>query len=64
MLKKSRKLRVHIKKREANLHQDCDVMIDQIRAIDNRRLVKKIGNLPQNLIEKVKENLMIIIDLE
>ena len=39
-------------------------MIDQIRAIDNKRLVKKVGNLPQNLIEKVKENLMIIIDLE
>lgn|SRR5690554_6063160 len=57
-------LRVHIKKGEANLHQHCDVMIDQIRAIDNKRLVKKVGNLPQNLIEKVKENLMIIIDLE
>jgi mRNA interferase MazF len=39
-------------------------MIDQIRAIDNKRLVKKVGSLPQNLIEKVKENLMIINDLE
>jgi mRNA interferase MazF len=57
-------LRVHITKGEANLHQNCDVMIDQIRAIDNKRLVKKVGNLPQNLVEKVKENLMIIIDLE
>jgi len=57
-------LRVHLKKGEANLLQNCDVMIDQIRAIDNKRLVKKVGNLPQNLIEKVKENLMIIIDLE
>ena len=62
--KDSEILRVHIKKGEANLHQNCDVMIDQIRAIDNKRLVKKIGNLPQNLIEKVKENLMIVIDLE
>ena len=57
-------LRVHLKKGEANLHQNCDIMIDQIRSIDNKRLVKKVGNLPQNLIEKVKENLMIIIDLE
>lgn len=57
-------LRVHINKGEANLRQECDVMIDQIRAIDNKRLIKKIGNLPQHLIEKVKENLMIIIDLE
>ena len=57
-------LRVHVKKGEANLHQDCDVMIDQIRAIDNNRLIKKVGDLPKKLIETLKENLMIIIDLE
>ena len=57
-------LRVHLKKGEANLHQDCDVMIDQIRAIDNNRLIKKVGDLPQKLIETLNENLMIIIDLE
>lgn len=57
-------LRVHIKKGEANLHQGCDVMIDQIRAIDNKRLLKKVGDLPKHLIEPVKENLMTIIDLE
>ncbi|MDD4145180.1 MAG: type II toxin-antitoxin system PemK/MazF family toxin [Prolixibacteraceae bacterium] len=57
-------LRVHIKKAEANLHQNCDVMIDQIRAIDNKRLVKKVGALPKNLVDSVKENLMIIVDLE
>ena len=57
-------LRVHIKKGMANLHQDCDIMIDQIRSIDNKRLIKKVGNLPHDLIELVKENIMIIIDLE
>ena len=57
-------LRVHLKKGEANLHQDCDVMIDQIRAIDNNRLLNKIGDLPKKLIETVKENLMILLDLE
>lgn len=57
-------LRIHLKKGEANLHQDCDVMIDQIRAIDNNRLIKKVGDLPKKLIETLKENLMIIIDLE
>ena len=62
--KESEILRVHVKKGQAGLNQNCDVMIDQIRAIDNNRLVKKVGNLPQNLIDKVKENLMIIIDLE
>ena len=57
-------LRIHLKKGMANVNQDCDIMIDQIRAIDNKRLVKKIGNLPTNLIDLVKENIMIIIDLE
>lgn len=57
-------LRVHLNKGGANLQQNCDIMIDQIRAIDNNRLVKKVGDLPKKLIEQVKENLMIIIDLE
>ncbi len=57
-------LRVHLKKGMANLHEDCDVMIDQIRAIDTKRLVKKVGILPFNLIEKVKENIGIVLDLE
>ena len=57
-------LRVHLKKGMANLLENCDVMIDQIRAIDNKRLIKKVGNLPNELIEKVKENISIIIDLE
>ncbi|MCD4745751.1 MAG: type II toxin-antitoxin system PemK/MazF family toxin [Bacteroidales bacterium] len=57
-------LRVHLKKGMANLNQDCDIMIDQIRAIDNKRLINKIGNLPVDLNELVKENIQIIIDLE
>jgi mRNA interferase MazF len=56
-------LRVHINKGTANLHQDCDIMIDQIRAIDNQRLIKKIGNLPNHLVEQVKENILIILDI-
>ncbi len=57
-------LRVHLSKGMANLHKDCDVMIDQIRAIDNKRLIKKVGNLPNDLSELVKENIKIVIDLE
>ncbi len=57
-------LRVHLKKGTANLHQACDVMIDQIRAIDNNRLTKRVGLLPDDLIKKVKENILIVLDLE
>jgi mRNA interferase MazF len=56
-------LRVHLKKGQANLLHDCDIMIDQIRAIDNKRLLKKVGSLPKNIIAIVKENIMITIDL-
>lgn len=57
-------LRVHLKKGMANLHGNCDVMIDQIRAIDNKRLIKKVGSLPTELIDRIKENIAIVIDLE
>mgnify|MGYP004704100537 CR=1 FL=1 len=57
-------LRVHLKKGEANLAQDSDIMIDQIRTIDNKRLMSKLGNLPDRLIELVKENTMIVLDLD
>jgi mRNA interferase MazF len=57
-------LRVHLKKGMAKLLEDCDIMIDQVRSIDNRRLIKKIGDLPGNISELVKENIRIVLDLE
>lgn len=56
-------LRVHLKKGMAKLKEDCDIMIDQIRSIDNKRLQKKIGSIPEEQEDKVKENLKIILDL-
>jgi mRNA interferase MazF len=62
--KDSEILRIHLKKGTANLQEACDVMIDQVRAIDNKRLIKRIGTLTMELADKVKENLQIIMDLE
>ena len=56
-------LRVHLKKGMAKLKENCDIMIDQVRAIDNKRLIKKIGTIPAELEETVKQNLRIILDL-
>jgi len=56
-------LRVHLKKGTANMHQNCDIMIDQLRAIDNKRLITKIGDLPYELVGLVKDNIMIMIDI-
>lgn len=60
----SKILRVHIRKGIAKLNEHCDVMIDQLRAIDKRRLQKKIGELPVVLSKKVTENLRIVLDLD
>ena len=62
--KDSEILRIHLKKGTANLQQACDIMIDQVRAIDNKRLIKRIGKIPPELVDKVKENLQIIMDLD
>ena len=62
--KESEILRVHLKKGSCGLNEECDIMIDQIRAIDNKRLIKKIGLAPTDVLEKIKENLRIVFDLE
>ena len=56
-------LRVHLTKGSAKLKEDCDVMIDQVRAIDNKRLLKKIGELDQGNIDILKTNLSIVFDI-
>jgi len=57
-------LRVFVKKGMANLLYDCDIMNDQIRAIDNKRLMRKVGNLPHQLAKQVKDNMLVIFDLK
>ena len=56
-------LRVHLSKGSAKLKDDCDIMIDQIHTIDNKRLLKKIGELNPDQINLIKTNLAIILDL-
>ena len=57
-------LRIHLKKGCCGLEEGCDIMIDQVRAIDNKRLIRKVGNIPVELVKPIKENLKIIFDLE
>ena len=64
VVKESDILRVHIKKGISNMQKSSDLMIDQIRAIDNKRFVQKIGELPNDIRKTVVENLKIILDLE
>lgn len=57
-------LRVHLSKGTANVKEDCDIMIDQIRAIDNSRLLHKIGQLDEAVRRQIKENIKIVLDLD
>jgi len=62
--KESEILRVHLKKGCCGLEEGCDIMIDQVRAIDNKRLIKKVGSIPTDLNNTIMANLKIIFDLE
>jgi mRNA interferase MazF len=57
-------LRVHLKRGSCGLNETCDIMIDQVRAIDNKRLIKKVGSVSQEISGKIKENIKILLDLE
>lgn len=57
-------LRVHLKKSKSGLKEDSDIMIDQVRAIDNKRLVKKVGEVDRDTADQVRENLKIVLDLD
>ena len=57
-------LRVHLKKSKFGLKEDCDIMIDQVRAIDNKRLVKKVGEIDSHTADNIRENLKIVLDLD
>lgn len=56
-------LRVHLKRGMATLKEDCDVLVDQIRAIDKKRLQKKLGILPDEIELKLKNNIAVILDI-
>ncbi len=50
-------LRVSLPRGIAGNREDCEVMIDQNRAIDNRRFVRALRPLPASLLREVEEKL-------
>lgn len=54
-------LRVHLKKDQ--LQKLSDILVDQIRAIDNNRLIKKLGKLNKQQISTIKANIRIVLDI-
>ena len=55
-------LRVHLK--NGQLEMPSDILVDQIRAIDNKRFIKKLGSLTSEQSQKLKSNICIVLDLQ
>ncbi|MFZ4798197.1 MAG: type II toxin-antitoxin system PemK/MazF family toxin [Bacteroidia bacterium] len=54
-------IRVHLNINQ--LDKLSDILVDQIRVIDNKRLLKKLGKLTKEQQVKLKSNLKIVMDL-
>lgn len=54
-------LRVHLKKTQ--LEKLSDILVDQPRAIDNKRFIQRLRTLTPEQIQVLKKNLKIILDL-
>ena len=40
-----------------------DILVDQMRAIDNKRLIKKLGHLTKEQTQQLKSNIRIVLDV-
>jgi len=56
-------LRVVLPRGTAENREECEVMIDQSRTIDNRRFVRALKPLPQLILSEVSEKLRRAADL-
>ncbi len=57
-------LRVRITRGETDILLDSDILIDQIKAIDNKRFVRYLATIPEDTQLRVKESLGYIFDLQ
>ena len=56
-------LRVSLPPGIAGNREECEVMIDQSRAIDNRRFVRALQALPSPLLREVEKKLRLLAEL-
>ncbi|MEP2024218.1 MAG: type II toxin-antitoxin system PemK/MazF family toxin [Reichenbachiella sp.] len=56
-------LRVNLSQGEGGLSKPSAIIIDQIRAIDNKRLIEWKGEISKKSVKQVKHNLNVVLDL-
>jgi mRNA interferase MazF len=61
VIKESSILRIHLSGNESGLKKDSDILVDQIRAIDNRRFLKEIGTLSSLHQDRLLHNIKIVL---
>jgi mRNA interferase MazF len=57
-------LRVSLPRAAAGNALHCEIMIDQSRAIDNRRIKRRLGSVPRILLAEAKRKLRLLGELE
>lgn len=56
-------LRVPLPKGMAGNREDCEIMIDQSRAINNRRFVRELKPLPRGILRETEDRLRRLAEL-
>lgn len=55
-------LRVAIPKGVSGLSRSSDILVDQVKSIDNRRLRRKLAALPDPYLSELRKKLLLILD--
>lgn len=55
-------LRVAIPKGVSGLSRSSDILVDQVKAVDNRRLRRKLAALPDSYLSELRRKLLLILD--
>lgn len=63
VLPRETKLRVRLKSQLEFMDHESEILVDQIRAIDNRRLLHKLGELDKLTSFELIEKTRIVLDL-
>ncbi len=62
VITRAKVLRVHLHKKEGGLAVESDILIDQIRAIDNKRFRKHLGIIGKQSRMRLMNCLKIVLD--
>ncbi|MBI3352169.1 MAG: type II toxin-antitoxin system PemK/MazF family toxin [Nitrospirae bacterium] len=58
---KARFLRVHLKAGEGGLQKLSDILVDQIRAVDNQRLLSIMGEISSKSLKHLMDNIHTVL---